>query len=254
MRDVVVIRVWWLVAAFSPSSDRAAATIASASAPSPPAPATPDATDGDVRALPLLPGEAGFEDACLRRTGTGGGGSILTTYLHRHLQAVDYLVGGEEEGAPPPAAVRNVTGSDNSPTFLVWRCRDESQMGGIGDRVKNLGRLFAAAIATGRVLLLDFEDFSDVFVPARHSSSAFIGTSSSPVEWRFSELEAGLRDRAPVWWEFGSDDHLDLTDDVHVCALLVRILPCLVPRFNYISFCGCDLCMGGLAAASREPS
>jgi hypothetical protein len=187
MRELVAF-AWWLLAASSATTMAIHPAAAAAAA----AAAATDEAAADDSLLAQLPGEAEFRDVCLRRP--GGGGAILETYLHRHLQAVDYIVGAEGRAVPHGSS------SDLAPKFFVWRCQNKSHIGGIGDRIKRLGGLFTTAIVTGRVLLFDFDDFSDAFGPARHGT---IG--SSPVEWRFSELESGLRERAPVWWEYGGE-------------------------------------------------
>ena len=139
----------------------------------------------------LLPGEQLFTSTCL------GSNHVLQSYMTRHHRALDFLkVGGS------PDAGRADEGNQRStvrPKFLVWRCRDKSHMGGIGDRLKRLGGLFTAAVATNRVLLVDFADFSDVFLPR-------------DFEWRFDVLEPALRNQSVGWWEYQGES--EETDEV----------------------------------------
>jgi len=140
--------------------------------------------DGDT-AHSFIPGEQTYKTRCLEPS------SLLAQYAARHRDAVEYLktqhLEVSSDGSP-----HNV----DRPRFLVWRCRNKSHMGGIGDRIKRFGGLFVTAIATGRVLLLDFPDFSDIFEPR-------------DFEWRFDELRHLLADHAPKWWEFQGESEQD---------------------------------------------
>jgi hypothetical protein len=166
--------------------------------------------------LTLIPGEAQFAQVC----GALEPGSILHTYVQRHRRAVNWLrssSGGDgggsgdratsEEGDGGWPAVDDGTdgwspdgvgGPNWQPKFLIWRCRDKKHVGGIGDRLKLFGLIMTTVLATRRVLLIDWTDFSDVFEPRWF-------------EWRMQELESMLRRRSGggVWWEFEGEHEED---------------------------------------------
>mgnify|MGYP006979930492 CR=1 FL=1 len=141
-----------------------------------------------------LPGTQRFESACK----VNEVGSILQNYITRHNNAVAFLrrQNGRNE------SVINVASDGEAktlaePKFLVWKCKSKKEIGGIGDRLKLFGILFYKAIATGRTLLIDFDDFSDIFEP------------NVLTEWRFSELEQDLIAWNPTWYQFMEDPEDD---------------------------------------------
>ena len=175
----------------------------------------------------LLPGEKEFENMCFN-----GERSILNQYLDRHKRAIEYLR-RDQEGASTWEGedLLNRVPKEERPKFLVWRCSEKSRMGGIGDRLKRLGGLFTTAIATGRILLIDFSDFSDVFEPRFPAA-----------EWRFSVLEEALKAKTQSWWFFKGDSDEDDTVSMNgrsfanLTAISTSAMVEIAPRTNPLRF------------------